>query len=611
MTFRQSNSTHLERAVDWLLDRQRSDGSWYAEFETDIAPTAEFIFLYRCLGADLDPLHPSLLTHLLSQQRDDGSWTAYFDGPPDLNLTVLGYVALRALGLEPTRGPAIRAREVISRLGGVEATPYYGKFWLALLGLYPWSRLVPIPLELFYLPSVMPGSIHSLPILVRMDLVARLLLMSRRAVFDVGVTPEELNSIGLAGGSPSELEPAWCKGLRAYDALPWRPGRPAARRQMTNWLLERQGPDGSWGGITAATTMSILALRSESLPTSHPAVRKGLKALNAYLVSDDARTRLQFTASSACDTAWAILALLEAGLAPSEPRIKKSVHWLLDQRVEIRANSTTSQLAGWPFQPGRDGVPDLDTTSFVVRALLRALPAGEAQAATRGGIAWAISTASRNGGWNVYGGSGSTRLPLRLPGMPELQPLSGPDEDVTAHVLEMLADAGFAIGHPAIDRGVSFLCRSQRSEGSWYAHWGVNHVYGSWCVVTCLSALKTAGPAITRATNWIKARQNRDLGWGESCLSYEDPAWIGRGPSTPPQTAWAVMSLHAAGLAADTTSLKGIDYLKRTQRDGTWEVAQHTATVLPGLVYAKYHLLCHHVFPTLALAGFFPGRSIR
>ncbi len=37
MTFRQSNSTHLERAVDWLLDRQRSDGSWYAEFETDIA----------------------------------------------------------------------------------------------------------------------------------------------------------------------------------------------------------------------------------------------------------------------------------------------------------------------------------------------------------------------------------------------------------------------------------------------------------------------------------------------------------------------------------------------------------------------------------------------
>jgi len=71
------------------------------------------------------------------------------------------------------------------------------------------------------------------------------------------------------------------------------------------------------------------------------------------------------------------------------------------------------------------------------------------------------------------------------------------------------------------------------------------------------------------------------------------------------------MSLYAAGLAADTTSLKGIDYLKRTQRDDTWEVAQHTATVLPGLVYAKYHLLCHHVFPTLALAGFFSGRSIR
>jgi squalene-hopene/tetraprenyl-beta-curcumene cyclase len=611
MTIRQSSSMHLERAVDWLLDRQRSDGSWYAEFETDIAPTAEYIFLYKCLGADLNRLRPSLLRHLLSQQRDDGSWTAYFDGPGDLNLTVLGYVALRALGLEPTRGPAIRAREVIGRLGGVEATPYYGKFWLALLGLYPWSRLIPIPLELFYLPSVVPGSVRSLQILLRMDLVARLLLVSRRAVFDVGLASDELNSIGLAGSSPSELEPAWCKALRAYDSLPWHPGRRATRRQMTSWLLERQGPDGSWGGFTAPTTMSILALRSEGLPASHPAVGKGLKALDHYLVSDDARTRLQFTASSVCDTPWAILALLEAGLAPSEPRIKRSVCWLLDQRVGIRANSTTSQLAGWPFQPGRDGVPDLDTTSFVVRALLRALPAGEAQAATTASIAWALATASRNGGWNTYGGSASTRLPLQLPGMPDLQTLSGPDEDVTAHVLEMLADAGFATGHATIDRCVSFLLRKQGSEGSWNAHWGVNHVYGSWCALSCLNALRTAGSAIGSAANWIRARQNADHGWGESCQSYADPAWIGRGPSTAPQTAWAVMALHAAGLATDRSSLNGIDYLERTQRDGTWEVAQHTAVVLPGLVYAKYHLLCHHVFPTLALAGVVSGRGRR
>ena len=608
MTSQPGNSKHLKQAVEWLLDRQRSDGSWYAEFETDIAPTAEFVFVYKGLGLNLDQLRPSLLKHLLSQQRGDGSWAAYFDGPPDLDLTVLGYVALRALGVEPTGEPAKLARGVIERLGGIESTSYYDKFWLALVGLYPWSRLVPIPLELFYFPSVVPGSVRSLPILLQMDLVARLLLMSKRTFFDVGVTPAELASAGLAGNSQSDSEPLWCKGLRAYDSLPWRPGRAAIRHQMTSWLLERQGPAGSWGAIAEPTMMSILALRSEGLPADHPAVCGGLKALEAVVVSDAGRSRLQFTTSSACDGAWALQALLDAGLKPSEPRIQRSVSWLLDQPLKIRGHS---QLAGWPFQPGHDGVPDLDTTSFVVSALFRAMPDSEMwRAATKHSIAWALHTASRRtGGWNAYGGSGSTGLPLRLPGMPDLQTLSGPDEDISAHVLEMLNHAGFALGHPTIDRGVSFLRQRQRPEGSWYAHWGVNHIYGSWCAVSCMHVLGTADSVIAKAADWVTAKQNDDHGWGESCQSYRDPAWIGKGPSTAPQTAWAVMLLGAAGLAAEPASLKGIDYLERTQVDGTWEVAQHTATVLPGIVYAKFHLLCHHIFPTLALAGFARSRG--
>ena len=41
--------------------------------------------------------------------------------------------------------------------------------------------------------------------------------------------------------------------------------------------------------------------------------------------------------------------------------------------------------------------------------------------------------------------------------------------------------------------------------------------------------------------------QNADGGWGETCTSYDDPTLRGIGPSTPSQTAWAVLGLLAAG----------------------------------------------------------------
>ncbi len=46
-----------------------------------------------------------------------------------------------------------------------------------------------------------------------------------------------------------------------------------------------------------------------------------------------------------------------------------------------------------------------------------------------------------------------------------------------------------------------------------------------------------------------RRHQNEDGGWGEDARSYDDPHWIGRGPSTASQTAWALLALHAAGEA--------------------------------------------------------------
>jgi squalene cyclase len=55
--------------------------------------------------------------------------------------TVLSFVSLRLLGMSANQGTAKAAREWILTHGGATAVPSWGKFWLAVLGVYEWCAL--------------------------------------------------------------------------------------------------------------------------------------------------------------------------------------------------------------------------------------------------------------------------------------------------------------------------------------------------------------------------------------------------------------------------------------------------------------------------------------
>ncbi|MGH2480699.1 MAG: squalene--hopene cyclase, partial [Ktedonobacteraceae bacterium] len=141
---------------------------------------------------------------------------------------------------------------------------------------------------------------------------------------------------------------------------------------------------------------------------------------------------------------------------------------------------------------------------------------------------------------------------------------------------------------------------------AWFGRWGVNYIYGTWCVISALAALRDGGYTVQdmldKGATWLLGRQNDDGGWGETCHSYKDSSFAGLGQSTPSQTAWAILALQLAGLGRHTACLRGLAYLRAKQVNGTWEEREYTGTGFPRDFYINYHLY-RHIFPTMALAG--------
>lgn len=65
--------------------------------------------------------------------------------------TALNYVTMRLLGVDRDDPDIVRARGHLHQLGGANAIPSWGKFWLSVLGVYDWSGLNTLLPELWWL----------------------------------------------------------------------------------------------------------------------------------------------------------------------------------------------------------------------------------------------------------------------------------------------------------------------------------------------------------------------------------------------------------------------------------------------------------------------------
>jgi squalene-hopene/tetraprenyl-beta-curcumene cyclase len=600
----------LTAAVGWLRERQDPAGWWAGELETNVTMTAEHVLLLRFLGLDLAPIRDGAIRHALGTQRSDGSWGLYYEAPADLSTTIEAYAALRVLGVDAAAAPMQRALGVIRALGGVARARVFTKIWLALFGEYPWAGIPTVPPEIVYLPPRVPFNLYDFACWARGTIAPLTIVLSRRPVRPLGVALPELV---LPGTEPALTRvpgggPLWWldRLLKAYEQSPWKPGRARAHRRLVRWIADHQEADGSWGGIQPPWVYSLIALHLEGMGPDHPVMRRGLDGMRRFSLEDAGGWRFQACMSPVWDTAWAVRALAAAGVRVEDPAVRRAVDWLLAEQITgpgdwcVRAPGVP--CGGWAFEFDNDLYPDIDDTAVVVLALLESGADGEVRAAAERARRWVVAMRSRNGAWGAFDRDNTRELIKKLPFCDFGAVLDPPSEDVTAHVLEMLAALGAGPGDPAVAGGLAYLRRMQTPEGSWFGRWGVNHIYGTWCVVYALAALRTGGAMVDRAVAWLLDVQNPDGGWGETCYSYHDPSFAGRGRSTPSQTAWAVQTLQLAGRGGHPACRRGLRFLRERQTGGTWDEPEYTGTGFPRDFYINYHLY-RHLFPTLALAG--------
>ena len=614
----------IERGANHLLSLQAEAGYWQGELEADSTLESDYIYYLHVLGKADPERIAKLANYVRRRQLSDGGWSIYPGGPSELNATCKAYFALKLAGDSPYAPNLVRAREIVHRLGGLEHSNSYVRFYLALVGAVSWDLVPSIPPELMLIPSWFIFNIYEMSswtrgIVIPMAILSALRpdwkLPERAHVDELFKDPERKT----AALDWSEQILSWKnvflavdRGLKLYEKWPWKPFRRRAIREAKSWMLEHIERTDGLAAIYPAMMNSIFALLAVGYGPDDPLTLREIKEFSRFEIEEQDTIRMQPCVSPVWDTCIAMVALEEAGLPSDHPALVKAAEWLLSKQVlgrgDWQVKNNDVEPGGWAFEFRNDFYPDVDDTAFVLMALKRVKYPDPArmEAAMRRGIQWLLGMQNRDGGWGAFDRDNDRKFLCNIPFADHNAMIDPSTADVTARVVECLGRFGWSEGHPVIRRAVGFLLKDQSKDGSWFGRWGVNYIYGTSGVLRALETVSLATREFCqRAVNWLRSVQKVDGSFGESLLSYDVPSTKGQGTSTASQTAWGLIGLLAGLGTQDSAVRKAVDYLvHRQQADGSWSEPEFTGTGFPGVFYLKYHLY-RNSFPVYALARYF------
>ena len=606
----------LRSAINWSKVRQSDDGMWCAPLETNCCMEAQWILAMYFIDFD-DHKKPKVLQYILDKQREDGSWDVYYGSEHgDINTTLECYFALRVSGFDPDEPVMVKARKWLLENKWTERIRVFTKYWLALFGEWPWAHTPVIPPEIIFLPRWCPFNIYDFAAWARATMMPISILSVRRPIKELPehlrldeLFPEGRDKVDYRLQRKSSKAISWDNffmkidhALHAYNRFPVKPFRELAIKLTMQWILEHQDEDGAWGGIQPPWIYGIIIMHVEGFALDQINMSRAIDAFNLHWqVPIGEGTMLQASESPIWDTFLTMTAFMDAGETPgTSPELLKALDYILAKENRYHGDWSVMvgkhvEPGGWAFQRANNYYPDIDDAAIAICTLKRiqklipreSVRARRVDSALRRTINWILAMQNPNGGWAAFDRDNTRELVTKIPFADFGEMLDPPSADVTGHVVEALTMCGFSRNHPAIAKAIKFLYDEQEDDGSWFGRWGVNYIYGTCGVLPALMGVGDTKetPQVRRALEWLASKQNEDGGWGESIASYMEPKYSGTGiPSTASQTAWAMIAIMSANdKNYDECLAKGAKFLTSTHRaDGTWDEPYYTGTGFPG-----------------------------
>ena len=602
---------------------------WRAELSISVEVLMKWI-----LGQEDDPRLPAIVRYLRRQQTPEGTWTQYPGGGIDVSASTKAYLVLKLAGDDPDAEHMRKAREAILAAGGAERCNTFSKFYLACLGILPYSAVPSIPPELVFLPKWFYFHLDKVSSWSRAMIVTLSIVVSSRKVRELprceNGAPTNIDELyvdpsrkGVLRASNDRPHRFWTPFfqwadrlvLKPLDRLGRTPWRKAAIRRLERWVLEHTRFPGGLGAIFPPIVYQQIAFQTcLGYDENDPVLLAARAELDAYMLettdeNGDELIHIQPCFSPVWDTGIATYALVNAGYDRSHPALKRAADWLVSKECDLAEADYQNNLprpippGGWFFEYDNPYYPDCDDTVMVAMAL-KNVGGRSAVAAAERGVEWVLQMQNPDGGWAAFDVkccAGSVYEFVPFADHNAIQDPSCPD--ITGRVLECLGHFGYRHGHPAVARAIEYIKSEQHGDGSFFGRWGVNFLYGTWQSVGGLDRLgyDMSEPWIRRAGEWVKSVQKPDGSFGESCDSYEDESLKGRGESTASQTAWAAMTLQAIFGPDDPATRRAVAWLADTQlADGGWHEEPYTGTGFPRVFYLRYHFYKLY-FPVMAI----------
>ena len=614
-----------DAARKFLFSQQAEAGYWCGELQADITLEADYILLHTLLSTGDRQRMAKAAVYILQHQNQDGGWGIYHGAPSSVSASVKAYFGLKLAGYSAEHPAMERARKRILELGGVTEVNTFTKIYLCFFGQYDYDAVPAIPPEITLFPNWFWFNIYEISAWSRAILVPLSIAYAKKPFKKI---PREMGveELFVGGRDNSDLHLKWSSKLvswrnfflvldgmtHLFERVHVRPLRSLALARAEKWLLARFEMSDGLGAIYPAMMNAIIALRCLGYSVDDPQFIRAMDEFEQLGIEDAETFRMQPCKSPIWDTAYSLFALGESGVPATDPRMISAADWLLKKQVTHKGDwcvkNRGAAPAGWYFEFNNEFYPDVDDTVMVMLGLSQVEhPNGRYQHESIGrAMDWVFSMQCRDGGWASFDKNNDRMVFQHVPFADHNAMLDPPTADITGRVLEMLAAHGYDRSDRRVKRALKFILREQEPDGSWFGRWGVNYIYGTMQVLRGLEAMGIDNhePYIQQAAEWLRMFQNPDGGWGETCSSYDDASTKGIGPSTPSQTAWAVLGLLAAGDTRSESVARGVAYLLRSQKkDGSFDELEFTGTGFPRVFYLAYHLYRIY-FPLLALTTY-------